>query len=190
MKTCTKCGESKALSAFSVRKDTGGRRAICKPCEAARREEWKKSDSAAAREYRDRRSDSTFWKKHGALIRAKRRAAVLEAYGSKCVCCGEDTPEFLTVDHINNDGARHREAISPSDPRGGSGTYLYIWLKRHGFPKDNFQLLCWNCNCAKGRYGSCPHTWKIERRELDAPTTAKQLRASTRADDNQPSRED
>jgi predicted HNH restriction endonuclease len=30
-------------------------------------------------------------------------------------------------------------------------------LKRQGFPKDEFQLLCSNCNQAKHRYGQCPH---------------------------------
>jgi hypothetical protein len=26
-----------------------------------------------------------------------------------------------------------------------------------GYPKDNFQLLCMNCNFAKGHRGECPH---------------------------------
>lgn len=33
---------------------------------------------------------------------------VLAGYGGKCICCGETHPAFLTVDHINNDGAEHR----------------------------------------------------------------------------------
>lgn len=61
-------------------------------------------------------------------------------------------PQFLTIDHINGDGWQHRqiEGIQP-------GTQLYRWLKRNGFPKDRFQLLCFNCNCAKSIYGVCPH---------------------------------
>ena len=31
-------------------------------------------------------------------------------------------------------------------------------LKKLGYPKDGYQLLCHNCNCAKGWYGACPHT--------------------------------
>ena len=38
----------------------------------------------------------------------KLRAQVIAAYGGACACCGENAPEFLQVDHINNDGAEHR----------------------------------------------------------------------------------
>lgn len=57
--------------------------------------------------------------------------------------------KFLTIDHINNDGAEHK--------RSRAGVDLYDWIIKHNFP-DTFQTLCWNCNCAKGKYGSCPHT--------------------------------
>ena len=40
--------------------------------------------------------------------RHKLRADAIEAYGSKCSCCGESESRFLTFDHINNDGAEHR----------------------------------------------------------------------------------
>jgi hypothetical protein len=70
------------------------------------------------------------------------RVELLKAYGGRCVCCGEDRSELLTVDHINNDGSGHRKDI-------GSGSEFYIWLKKNGYPKDNFQLLCWNCNMSK-----------------------------------------
>jgi len=33
---------------------------------------------------------------------------------------------------------------------------MYVWLKRNYFP-TGFQLLCHNCNLAKGFYGKCPH---------------------------------
>lgn len=92
--------------------------------------------------------------KHLATIRrterANTRAEVLSAYGDRCTCCGEDRPQFLTIDHIDSSGAAHRRVI-----QGGSG--FYRWLRKHGFPKDNFQLLCFNCNLSKGHYGACPH---------------------------------
>ncbi len=83
------------------------------------------------------------------VCRQKLKAEIINAYGGKCTCCGQREPDFLTVDHINNTGAAHRREIGRTE--------LYAWLKRNGFPKDEFQLLCWNCNMAKGRYGSCPH---------------------------------
>ena len=77
---------------------------------------------------------------------------VLEAYGDRCACCAETSPIFLTVDHINNDGASHRRELSGSRK---SGTWFYKWLMNNNFP-SGFQILCWNCNWAK-RFGECPH---------------------------------
>lgn len=82
---------------------------------------------------------------------AKLRAAVLAAYGGECACCGETTEQFLSIDHIRNDGAEHRRTVG----HGGLRTYLY--LRKQGYPQDAYQLLCHNCNLAKGFYGSCPH---------------------------------
>lgn len=67
----------------------------------------------------------------------------------KCCCCGEGTEQFLTIDHI--DGKR---AMGHS--RSMNGTPLRRWLIKNEFPQG-FQVLCYNCNCAKGFYGQCPH---------------------------------
>lgn len=77
---------------------------------------------------------------------------IIEAYGGKCVCCGEETLEFLTIDHINNDGAEDRRQNGRK-----SGGKLYRWLIKNNFPKEDYQLLCYNCNCSKGFFGYCPH---------------------------------
>lgn len=79
------------------------------------------------------------------------RRQVFDAYGNKCVCCGEQEPEFLTIDHVNGGGLAHRRSC------GNSGTSVYRWLRKNGFPKEGFQLLCFNCNRALGAYGYCPH---------------------------------
>lgn len=75
---------------------------------------------------------------------------VVAAYGGKCECCGEAQIEFLTIDHINNDGALHRRKV-------GKGRRIYADLIKLGFPKDNYRLLCFNCNITRGFYGYCPH---------------------------------
>ena len=80
--------------------------------------------------------------------RLRLRMKVLEHYGSKCTCCGESENHFLTIDHVYGGGTKHRKILKPSQ--------LYGWLIRNNFP-PSFQILCYNCNMAKGRYGICPH---------------------------------
>lgn len=76
------------------------------------------------------------------------------AYGGKCACCGESNMGFLTMDHTNNDGFLEK---LPSGQRA-SGHELYKKLKDAGFPRESYQVLCWNCNLGKAhRNGICPH---------------------------------
>lgn len=77
----------------------------------------------------------------------KLKKDVITAYGGKCECCGETRIEFLTIDHVNGDGAEHRRKY-----RGN----IYRWYRIHGYP-TGFQVLCMNCNLSKGLYGYCPH---------------------------------
>jgi hypothetical protein len=93
------------------------------------------------------------------LIRSKQRMydlsvkiKIIMAYGGKCECCGENNIEFLTIDHIHNNGAQDRK--NNGNKLGGK---LYRWLIKNNFPKDEYQLLCYNCNCSKGFFGYCPH---------------------------------
>lgn len=84
--------------------------------------------------------------------RQQLRKEILEAYGNKCACCDESHPEFLAVDHINGGGNQHKKQLGIS---GGLG--FYRWLKQQDFPKEDFQILCHNCNLSKAFYGYCPH---------------------------------
>lgn len=84
------------------------------------------------------------------------RLEVIQAYGNRCSCCGQDQVEFLTIDHITGGGREHRKQVAPS---GSSGSF-YIWLKKQGYPKSQFGCLCMNCNWAKGIHGICPHKIK------------------------------
>lgn len=86
----------------------------------------------------------------GRRQRAKLKDAVFSSYGGyRCACCGEETKEFLSIDHINNDGWDHREALN--------GKNIYRWLFRNDFP-TGYQVLCMNCNWGKRmNNGICPH---------------------------------
>ena len=102
-----------------------------------------------------RRSNS----KEKERLKSKERYKLLkqecyEAYGNKCECCGETEPAFLSFDHIHNDGAEHRKTVS-------SGATFFRFLKKQGFPKDNYRILCHNCNLGRQLNGGvCPHQRK------------------------------
>ena len=68
-----------------------------------------------------------------------------------CKCCGLSDEEVLTLDHVNNDGAKHRK-----DAKLQGGHQFNLKMRALGYPPI-LQVLCRNCNCAKGCYGSCPH---------------------------------
>jgi hypothetical protein len=85
---------------------------------------------------------------------ANARRLVIAAYGGKCACCAEETPEFLTLDHIANNGAAHRRELLG---RNIAGNVFYKKLQSLGFPPCGLQVLCWNCNTAKQFHGGCPH---------------------------------
>ena len=81
------------------------------------------------------------------------RQEVIEGYGGHCECCGESHWEFLSVDHVNGGGNQARKTTH-------KGGMLYRELRRQGFPRDGYRLLCMNCNFAVGKYGYCPHQRK------------------------------
>ena len=85
---------------------------------------------------------------------AKCRDEVYGAYGGyKCNCCGEAERMFLSIDHVNNDGAQERK----SGKYSGGGSAFYNWLRKNNFP-TGYQVLCMNCQVGKHRNGGvCPH---------------------------------
>jgi Fe-S cluster biogenesis protein NfuA len=75
-------------------------------------------------------------------------------YGGKCECCGIDNFSYLSVDHINNDGAKHRRELNLP-----AGSAFYGWIVKNNYP-DGLRILCFNCNCSLGLNGYCPHQQK------------------------------
>ena len=128
-KRCCSCGEQKALSEFrknASRKD--GLHNACRSCERSR-------TSYKARPEACRRR---FARRH-----LRDREAAFAHYGNVCAWCGEADSSKLQIDHLHDDGARHR-AENPT-ARKVLGTFL----RREGHP-EGFQVLCADCNRAKG----------------------------------------
>lgn len=170
-KKCNKCHKAKLITEFHVHKRApDGLRYTCKACRAIvgakynyktrerrrrlsrewyckNRERCLAKRKASAPQYAQRRS--TLNKQRWAELKEKAYAH----YGKRCACCGEAEPMFLTIDHINNDGAKYRR-------QGVGGKWLYRWLEKNNYPNE-FQILCRNCNF--GKYinkGICPHKGK------------------------------
>jgi hypothetical protein len=80
---------------------------------------------------------------------AKVKLETLTHYGKrrKLQCCGRGCAvidiEMLTLDHVDDNGAKHRSSGFPTGSRG------FVQLKKAGFP-EGYQTLCWN------------HQWKKE----------------------------
>ena len=134
VKRCTRCGVVKALGEFPRVPQRRRVSSWCKPCS-----------------YRSVKAGNE-----------RLRLEVLAHYSGgtmRCACCGQDRVPFLALDHIDGNGATHREEI-------GSGASFYRWLKQNRFP-PGLQVLCHNCNLAKSAYGSCPHTRKTPKADSE-----------------------
>jgi hypothetical protein len=136
-----------------------------------RMQEWREANRERAREHarewRNRKLAKATPEEEARIRQAERdktnrnnartRDAVFAAYGGYiCVCCGETEPKFLSIDHINNDGAEERR----SGAYASSGSAFYTWLRKNAFPAG-YQVLCMNCQVGKHRNGGiCPHQCK------------------------------
>lgn len=98
-----------------------------------------------------------YCKTKGSLENARFKSIIFSHFGSKCICCGELEPAFLTIDHINNDGHIARKLET-------SGSNFYRKLAKSiedGNAPMDLQLLCRNCNWGKHvNCGICPHLGK------------------------------
>lgn len=110
-----------------------------------------------------RKADPVVRERYNATARRSRLTLKLEAliaYGEdgavRCVCCGELNVAFLTLDHVNNDGAAHKRTLGHLKTNGSP---FYQRLKTLGWPTDPpIQVMCFNCNCGKRINGGvCPH---------------------------------
>jgi hypothetical protein len=170
-KRCPACGEVKPATGeyFVTSKDRrDGLHAYCKPCHvkkgvawvAEHRDQRRAYDRAQARKWRALNPDRTRPVQARAYLKLKNE--VMQAYGGQCTCCGETELAFLTIEHIRHDGAAHRQAVGSSDA-------IYRDLRKRGYPKDGYTVLCWNCNMATARGGICPHKYSVI--VLDATVT-------------------
>lgn len=141
-KTCTKCLETFPISGFYKNYRNGKPRTRCIDCfnQAADGRKQVRKDPAAFSAYVVRSKRAR---------RRSRRRIVIAGYGNACECCGESQYDFLTIDHVNNNGSEERAA-------GMTQETLYKHIIESRFPQT-YRVLCYNCNCGRARLGVCPH---------------------------------
>ena len=131
-----------------------------------RREHAQKPETKAKRqtpEYKAKekeKRDTPEERERAKIKRDEPRLKVLQYYSKRlsksdipcCNCCGENSHiDFLQIDHIA--GKKEMESIPELIAIGYSSKLkdknLQLWIINNKFP-DGFQILCRNCNSAKG----------------------------------------
>ena len=152
MKTCTKCGETKALDEFYPRK------AQCKPCRSAIMRAWYQEKGYYAQNREKMREYGRAWRRanpHKEVERTQRRRVRKAANGvylvtdrdyrrileSPCVACG--STQDIQVDHIIPIARGGRHAVG------------------------NLQALCRSCNTSKG--AKLPIAWRTSHSASGTP---------------------
>ena len=175
---CNSCRKFKQLQNMKLRKNLG----LCRDCNKPRtnplfcddcntrinisknRSKLKKKEHNLCRECGIERDNDTLHcskciikiKERSKIARLAIKKEVLQQYSIdelKCACCGEKEIVFLTLDHIDGGGNEHRRELAKIGIKGGN---FYRLLKKQEYP-PGYQVLCFNCNLAKGLFGVCPH---------------------------------
>jgi len=148
--TCLRCAKHKS-GVYLTRKCSS----VCVKCGASARIGKTTCAQCAKRhaKYDQRRDKNKLYDQYKQKQNKLRDAAFAAYGGYKCSCpgCTVTIPQFLVIDHINNDGYQHRKLV---------GKHIYRWLKNNNYP-PGFQVLCANCNTGKMRNGGvCPQYGK------------------------------
>lgn len=167
-KLCVKCQEEKPISEFGHRSDKPHLlKSWCNRCCALRsanfrgshpetpekreernitqaryRNSHKEELKIAGKLYRQRNSERE--RSRSKQNKEKTREELFGLYGKKCVCCGEELVEFLTLDHVNG---RTGKRMQYRDMRDAT----------KNFDPTKYRVLCMNCNFSFGVRGYCPH---------------------------------
>jgi hypothetical protein len=142
---CVECSRVRVYTKYDVAR--GRVSDLCQPCAVRKYNSKivKKTKEQKKKYYADwyqRNKDKTA--KYLSEYREKIRLEMIEAYGGKCQKCGESDPIVLVLDHINDNAAQEK-----ARNKHNGGYKMYFFLRRNGWPKDEHQLMCHNCNFRK-----------------------------------------
>ncbi len=207
-KRCQGCNKLFRLSVFFFRDNKGNDlvyHEMCQPCNLTYREKRKKSDKKGewiygtkelddlkrnqeAREIELKRKHheerthlerefAAEWEAQGGNlpIEQRRRESVLNHYGRVCALCGWDISSSLEIDHIHNNGNTHRR-------EAGNNNKVLIDIIAANYPRDQYQILCSNCNRGKQMVGSEKKWIEILKKEGRFHPTPEKLKALQEAE--------
>ena len=151
MRRCSSCKTILPIDMFGIKNRRGkvGYQHACKSCTKVMHA---KSRAKHIESRRNKGREYAMAHKEENRIRNKERGLRLKiecfkAYGGcRCACCGVEHLIFLTIDHINGGGSKHRKRLTNN---------IYKVLKDQGYP-PGYRVLCFNCNWAEYN-GGCPH---------------------------------
>lgn len=146
-RVCLACKKDVHIDGFYKDKSRAdGLNDNCKSCVSLAHKAAYKKHKAKWGQWRGRTNE--YDRKYNRQLRER----VLAHYGRSCACCGESTYEFLSIDHTEGGGNKHRA----EHLRHKGGNLQVRWLIKNNFP-PGFRTLCHNCNNAIGWYKNCPH---------------------------------
>lgn len=153
-KRCPKCKIIKSITEYAKNKrGFKGVQVYCSECRKSLAKIWRNKNKERLIKYSSK-------------IREQNKRIVIGHYSNNlfcCGCCGENNYDFLQIDHMNNNGNKHRKEIGliyikkDGKIKTTSGDAFYRWLINNNFP-ESFQILCANCNFSKSKNGGiCIH---------------------------------
>lgn len=85
---------------------------------------------------------------------SEERLRTVEALGGECSCCGEKHQEFLTIDHMNQDGYIFRKRLKSKNAGAQQ------WAQYYREMRDDLatlRVLCYNCHTCITKQNICVH---------------------------------
>lgn len=142
----------------------------------ARQKRWRKENKNRVKNYgkrwrglnpnynktwskKDRKKNPEKHRRYGQDKNRKLKIKVMFKYGGECVACRCTELVLLTIDHVNDDGAKDRK-----DGLYGHNLYSYLNKRKR---QNKFQILCWACQQRKRFYGSDFSKWESQMTFLD-----------------------
>ena len=155
-KKCKVCCLVRPLEDYGILVSSAdGLQYVCKECGNARGRKYnlgRKDKIAAINAKAREKYGPEYWREHHQRLKRE----MVAAYGGKCECCGEDEITFLSLDHADGGGSRHRTAHGNSR--------IIRDLRDAGWPRvteyGSLRLLCMNCQFGYMHGRTCPHQLK------------------------------